>query len=129
MIRLTIAAITVIALIVSGVIVAGWRHEALGARRLKDKLAEELDARVKAQRHAAQLTRDLQNAEAKNSVRIKEVVRRVVVNRSPDCAIGPDALRLLNDARASSRVPDAAQPDDGASSPSGATAYGAPNAP
>lgn len=113
MIRYYVAAIALIALVGAGWKVAEWRYEAAAADMIRTQLAVEMSAKIKAQADARILSEKLRIAESNVHVQIKEIVKRVVVNRSVECAIPVDTLRMLNEARGVTVMPNAPHPDDG----------------
>ena len=113
MIRYGVAALGLIGLILVGMKIAQWRYDAAAGVMLRTQVAEERAGKMKAQSDARILAEELRATEAAIHERIKDIKRKVVVNRSPDCAIPADTLRLLNDARGIDQLPHAAHPDDG----------------
>jgi hypothetical protein len=90
-----------VGLLAGGWTVNSWRTRAGDA----DRLAEALETQTKRERASEQarllLSAQLASMEGQVRIEIHETIKRVpvVVNNSSECALGLDALRLLNDAR------------------------------
>lgn len=113
MIRYGLAALGLISLILVGMKIAQWRYDAAAGVMLRAQVAEERAGKLKAQSDARILAEELRATEIAVHDHIAEIKRKVVVNRSPDCAIPVVTLRLLNDARSLDKLPNAPHPDDG----------------
>lgn len=105
--RLVIYAVAAALVAWVGWTVNGWRGDAAKLASVQKDLATERSIRAAAERRRqesddARVLLDAQLAEfqdrAKNEIDILRKRVPVVVNNSPDCALGADAIRLLNDA-------------------------------
>lgn len=105
--RAAIYGLAAAGLIIAGWTANGWRTEAREARMLKSEAAAERAARRASDEARAIAEAQLLDMQESVQIEVREVVKRVpvVVNNSPDCALGLDALRLLNQARGHDPLP------------------------
>ena len=93
--------LAVAGLLILGWTANGWRLKAQERDKLQAAYEAQIERTKVAEDARVRLSAQLSDMEGQTRLEIREIIKRVpvVVNNGPECALGVDAVRLLNRAR------------------------------
>lgn len=103
--RYVLAGLLVAGLVIFGMKVDSWRNDAAKLRDAQVALRAAIQQQIEADAARATAEKKLADAHGKIETQIKEVVKRVkvVVHDRSDCDLPADAVRLINEARSTTK--------------------------